>query len=164
MSTMIMKTVLAGVVGLALVACGKKDDAPGANATGTASLTGGSAKTLGSCNKLANVGKCTEYDMSKDSLGLNKAGCEATDGKWQTTACQTDKTFANCATSESKIFYYSGTTAPGSLLTPDEEFVKLDCEMMSGKVTITGKPVAAAAPEEKPAAPAKKPAPAKPKK
>jgi hypothetical protein len=167
MSTTMKKTVVLGVIALALVACGKKDDAPaggggGAGAASTTTTTGASAKALGACNKLTNVGKCTEYDMSKDSLGLNKGGCEATDGKWQTASCPTEKTFANCATSESKIFYYAGTTAPGSELTMDEEFAKLDCEMMSGKLTVTGsskaeepKPAAAAA--KKPAAaPAKK--------
>lgn len=168
MSSMIKNVVLAGVIGLSLVACGKKDEAPN-GATGSASLTGAAPK-LGSCNKLSNVGKCTEYDQSKDSLGLNKGGCEATEGKWETNACPTTKTFANCATSETKIFYYAGTTAPGSLLTPDEEFAKLDCEMMSGKLTITGKAtVAAPSAEAKPATtpaqkkPATGPAPAKKK-
>ena len=156
MSSMIKNGVLAGVTFLALVACGKKDEAP-AGATGSASLTGASPK-VGSCNKLTNVGKCTEYDQAKDTLGLNKGGCEATEGKWETNACPTTKTFANCATSASKIFYYAGTTAPGSLLTPDEDFAKIDCEMMSGKLTITGKSAAAPlATEAKPAAPAKKP-------
>jgi hypothetical protein len=150
MSTMIKTTLAFGAVALALVACGKKDDgAGGTSATGTAALTG-AAKTPGACNKLSIVGKCSEYDMSKDSLGLNKAGCEATDGKWQTSACPTEKSFANCATSESKIFYYAGTTAPGAALTMDEEFAKLDCEMMSGKLTVTGKATVAEAP--KPAA------------
>lgn len=160
MSTMIKKTAFLGIIAFALVACGKKEESPsGTSSTGTTSLTGAPAKTLGSCNKLANVGKCTEYDMSKDSLGLNKSGCEATDGKWQTTACPTDKTFANCATSESKIFYYSGTAPAGSLITMDEEFAKLDCEMMSGKLAVTGKATAAAAEGAKPAAAsAKKPA------
>lgn len=160
MSTMIKNTLLAGAVALALVACGKKEEgAGGASAAGSAALTG-AAKTPGACNKLSNVGKCSEYDMSKDSLGLNKAGCEATDGKWQAAACPTDKTFANCATAESKIFYYAGTTAPNAAIPMDEEFAKLDCEMMSGKLTITGKATAAApADDAKPtAAAAKKPA------
>ena len=162
MSTMIKKTVVAVVIGLALVACGKKEESlGGAGATGTASLTGAAAKSLGSCHKLTNVGKCTEYDMSKDSLGLNKAGCEATDGKFQTTACPSEKNFATCATSESKIFYYGGTTTPGSTLTMDDEFPKIDCEMMSGKLTVTGKAV----PDEPKPAPKKAAAaPAKPKK
>jgi len=171
MSSMIKNVVLAGVFGLSLVlvACGKKDEAPN-GATGSASLTN-AAQKVGSCNKLTNVGKCTEYDQSKDTLGLNKGGCEATEGKWETKACPSEKQFANCATSETKIFYYAGTTAPGSLLTPDEEFAKLDCEMMSGKLTVTGKataaPAATAAKPATPAAPAKKPvtgpAPAKKK-
>lgn len=160
MSTMTKNTMLVAAVALALVAvaCGKKDE--GAS-TGSAALTGAAAKTPGACNKLSNVGKCSEYDMSKDTLGLNKSGCEATDGKWQTAACPTEKQFANCATAETKIFYYAGTTAPGAALTMDEEFAKLDCELMSGKLTITGK--ATAAEEPKPAgtaAAAKKPAPA----
>jgi hypothetical protein len=164
MSTMIKKTVVLGVIAFALVACGKKEEAGGAASTGTASLTGAAAAKIGSCNKLTNVGKCTEYDQSKDSLGLNKGGCEATEGKWETNACPTAKSFANCATSESKIFYYAGTTTPGSLLTMDDEFAKIDCEMMSGKLTVTGsakvatdeaKP-AAAPPAKKAAAPAKK--------
>jgi hypothetical protein len=163
MSTMIKKTVAAVVIGLALVACGKKDEAPGG--TGSASLTGAAAKALGSCHKLTNVGKCTEYDMSKDSLGLNKAGCEATDGKWQATACPTEKQFASCATSETKIFYYAGTTTAGSTITMDDDFPKFDCEMMSGKLTVTGKATPAAAePAAAPAAPAKKAAPAAAKK
>lgn len=167
MSTMIKKTVVAAVIGLTLVACGKKDEGAGAGATGTASLTGAAAKSIGSCSKLTNVGKCTEYDMSKDILGLNKAGCEATEGKWQTTACPTEKNFATCATTESKIFYYGGTTTPGSAITMDDEFPKIDCELMSGKLNVTGKAVAE---EPKPAAVApvaKKPAaalPGKPKK
>jgi hypothetical protein len=164
MSTTFKTTVLFGALALVLVACGKKDDASASTATGTATITGASAKTPGSCNKLANVGKCTEYDMSKDSLGLNKSGCEATEGKWQTTACPTEKSFANCATSESKIVYYAGTAPAGSLITMDEEFAKIDCEMMSGKLTITGsskvaedpKPAPAAAPAKKAAAPAGK--------
>jgi hypothetical protein len=166
MSTMIKKTVVLGVIAFALVACGKKEETP---LTGSAALTGAGAAApkVGSCNKLTNVGKCTEYDQSKDSLGLNKGGCEATEGKWETNACPTAKSFANCATSESKIFYYSGTTAPGSLLTMDDEFAKLDCEMMSGKLTVTGKATVAAEeakPTAAPAAPAKKAAaPAKKK-
>ena len=161
MSTMIKKTVVLGVIAFALVACGKKEEA----GAGTASLTGAAAAKVGSCNKLTNVGKCTEYDQSKDTLGLNKGGCEATEGKWETKACPSEKTFANCATSESKIFYYSGTTTAGSLITMDDEFAKIDCEMMSGKLTVTGKATPPAAEEAKPAAapPAKKAAPAKKK-
>ena len=74
----IKKTVVLAFIAFALVACGKKEEAP---ATGSAALTGAAAAPkLGSCNKLTNVGKCTEYDQSKDSLGLNKGGCEATEG------------------------------------------------------------------------------------
>lgn len=173
MSTTMTKAVVLGTLALSLAACGKSknDDAraasgadPASNATSTTTTTGAATTaSVGACNKLSNVGKCTEYDMSKDSLGLNKGGCEATEGKWQTSTCPSEKTFASCATAESKIFYYAGTTAPGSLLTMDEEFAKIDCELMSGKLTITGssKP----APEPKPAAPAKKaPAPAQKKK
>ena len=167
MSTMIKNTVVAALIGLALVACGKKEEAAGGGGTtGTTSLTGAAAKALGSCQKLTNVGKCTEYDMSKDVLGLNKAGCEATEGKWLTTACPAEKNFATCATTESKIFYYAGTTTPGSAITMDDEFPKIDCEMMSGKLNVTGKAVVEE-PKAAPAVPAKKPSaalPAKPKK
>ncbi|MBX3191087.1 MAG: hypothetical protein KF819_29085 [Labilithrix sp.] len=160
------KTAVLGAIAFALVACGKKDEAAsggGGGAATTTTTTGAAAKSLGACNKLTNVGKCTEYDMSKDTLGLNKGGCEATDGKWETSACPSEKQFANCATSETKIFYYAGTTAPGSVLTMDEEFAKLDCEMMSGKLTVTGsskveepKPAAAKKAATPAAAPAKK--------
>jgi hypothetical protein len=160
MSTIIKNTLFAGAVLLTLVACGKKDEAlTGTTETGSASLTGAAARAPGACNKLSNVGKCSEYDMSKDTLGLNKAGCEATEGKWQTAACPTEKSFANCATTDSKIFYYAGTTAPGSTLTMDEEFAKLDCEMISGKLTVTGKATVAAE-ETKPAPAAKQAVPA----
>jgi hypothetical protein len=157
MSTMITKAMFTGLVALSLVACGKKDEG-GAAATGTASTTSAAAKT-GSCHKLTNAGKCTEYPIKEDLVAtINKGGCEATDGKWQMTTCPSEKQFANCATAESKIFYYSGTQAPDSLLTVDEEFAKLDCELMSGKLTVTAKPAApvAATAAAAPAAPAKK--------
>ena len=163
MSTMSTKVLLAGLVALSLVACGKKDEG-GATATGTASTTSAAAKT-GSCHKLTNAGKCTEYPIKEDLVAtINKGGCEATDGKWQMTTCPSEKQFANCATAESKIFYYAGTQAPDSLLTVDEEFAKLDCELMSGKLTVTAKPAAPVAATAAPAAPAKKAAPAKAKK
>jgi hypothetical protein len=160
MSTMIKTVMLAGVVGLSLLACGKKDE--GAAGAGSASTTSAAAK-IGSCHKLANAGKCTEYPIKEDLVAtINKGGCEATDGKWQMAACPADKQFANCATSESKIIYYAGVQAPDALLTVDEEFAKLDCELMSGKLTVTAKPAPAAPAETAaaPAAPAKKAAPA----
>lgn len=162
-------TFALAALALSLVACGKKDETPAAgggpvaaaNAAGQAAITSASDKPLGACNKVSNVGKCTEYDMSKDPLGVSKGGCEATDGKWQTAACPTDKTFASCTTGESKIIYYAGTTPKDSLLTMDEEFAKLDCEMMSGKLAITGSSKAVAGPgEAKPAAASAKKAPA----
>lgn len=155
MITSSLKTTVlfASFTALALVACGKKDDAGGAtgSATGAATLTNAAAK-IGACNKLKNVGKCTEYDLSKDTLGLSKGGCEATDGKWETNACPTEKVFANCQTDSSKIIYYAGTTDPNSALTMDDEFAKLDCEMMSGKLTVTGKAADIAGGDKKPAA------------
>ena len=153
MSTMISKTMFAGLIGLSLLACGKKED--GATATGSASTTSAAPKT-GSCQKLSNAGKCTEYPIKEELVAtIQKGGCDATEGKWEMATCPADKQFANCATSESKIFYYAGTQAAGSVLTMDEEFAKLDCEMMSGKLTVTAKP-AAAATAAAPAAPAKK--------
>lgn len=143
MNTSLKTTALfASIAALALVACGKKEDAPTGGATGSATsaatLTNAAAK-VGACNKLKNVGKCTEYDLSKDTLGLSKGGCEATDGKWEEKACPTEKVFASCQTDSSKIIYYAGTTDPNSALTMDDEFAKLDCEMMSGKLTVTAK-------------------------
>jgi hypothetical protein len=164
MSTMFKTAMFAGLIGLSLVACGKKDE----GATGSASTTSAAPKT-GSCQKLGSAGKCTEYPIKEDLVAtIQKGGCEATEGKWEMTACPADKQFANCATSESKIIYYAGTQAAGSALTMDEEFAKIDCEMMSGKLTVTAKPAApaasAAAAAAAPAAPAKKagPAPAAP--
>jgi hypothetical protein len=161
MSTMITKAMVTGLVALSLVACGKKDG-DGAAASGSTSTTSAAAK-VGSCQKLTNAGKCTEYAIKDDlTASINKGGCEATDGKWVTTACPGDKQFANCATSESKIFYYDGVQAPGSALTVDEEFAKLDCELMSGKLSVTAKPAAptaASAASPSPAAPTKKAAP-----
>ncbi len=156
MSTNLTKAMFTGLVALSLVACGKKDDADNA-ASGSASTTSAAAKT-GSCQKLTNAGKCSEYPIKEDLIAtIQKGGCEATDGKWLMTACPAEKQFANCATSESKIFYYSGTQAPDAPLTVDEEFAKVDCEMMSGKLTVTAKPAApAAASAAAPAAPAKK--------
>ncbi|MBS2014157.1 MAG: hypothetical protein JST00_14805 [Deltaproteobacteria bacterium] len=143
MNTTLKTTALFASVALALVACGKKDDAPNGSANGTATsaatLTNAAPAKIGACNKVKNVGKCTEYDLGKDTLGLSKGGCEATDGKWETNACPTEKVFANCQTDSSKIIYYAGTTDPGSALTMDDEFAKLDCEMMSGKLTVTAK-------------------------
>ena len=161
MSTMFTKAMFTGLVALSLVACGKKDEGAAAS-TGSASTTSAAAK-IGSCQKLTNAGKCTEYTIKEDLVAsINKGGCEATDGKWLMTSCPADKQFANCATAESKIIYYSGVQAPDSLLTVDEEFAKLDCEMMSGKLTVTAKPAApaAASAAAAPAAPAKKAAPA----
>jgi hypothetical protein len=165
MSTMFTKVMFAGLIGLSLVACGKKDEGA---AGGAASTTSAAAK-IGSCQKLTNAGKCTEYSISEDLIAsIQKGGCEATNGKWEMTPCPTAKQFGNCVTSESKIFFYDGTQAAGSGFTMDEDFAKGDCEMMSGKLTITAKPAAPAAPaaEPAPAAPAKKAAPpaAKPKK
>jgi hypothetical protein len=158
MSTMITKAMFAGLIGLSLVACGKKDDPAGASA----STTSAAAKT-GSCQKLTNAGKCTEYSIKEDLVAsIQKGGCEATEGKWEMTPCPADKQFANCATAESKIIYYSGTQAPGALITVDEEFAKLDCDMMSGKLAVTAKPAAAApaaSTAAAPAAPVKKTAP-----
>lgn len=171
MSTMINKAMFAGLIGLSLVACGKKDEgtAPGA-APGSASTTSAAPK-IGSCQKLANAGKCTEYPIADDLTGsIQKGGCEATAGKWETTKCPAEKQFANCATSDSTIFFYAGTQAPGSGFTMDEEFAKIDCEMMSGKLLITAKAAAPAATTAAavPAAPARKAAAAgsgaKPKK
>lgn len=167
MSTMIKKAMFAGLVGLSLVACGKKDEgaAPGAGA-GSASTTSAAAK-IGSCQKLTNAGKCTEYAIAEDLVAsIQKGGCEATDGKWLMTPCPADKQFANCATTDSKIVFYAGTQAAGSGFVMDEEFAKIDCEMMSGKLTVTAKPAApAATTTAAPAAPAKKagPAPTAPK-
>ena len=140
---------------LTLVACGKKDDASGSTST-----TSAAAKT-GSCQKLANAGKCTEYSVKDDlTASIQKGGCEATSGTWSMTACPADKQFANCATSESKIFYYQGTQAKDAVIQVDEDFAKLDCDLMSGKLAVTAKPdapVASAAPAATaPAATAKK--------
>lgn len=152
MNTSLKTTVLfASIAALALVACGKKEDAPTGSATSTATLTNAAAK-IGACNKLKNVGKCTEYDLAKDTLGLSKGGCEATDGKWEEKACPTEKVFASCQTDSSKIIYYAGTTDPSSALTMDDEFAKLDCEMMSGKLTVTGKAADIAGGDKRPAA------------
>jgi hypothetical protein len=156
MNTSLKTTVLfASIAALALVACGKKEEGPsggaGSTATGAATLTNASAK-IGACNKVKNVGKCTEYDLAKDTLGLSKGGCEATDGKWETNACPTEKVFANCQTDSSKIIYYAGTTDPNSALTMDDEFAKIDCELMSGKLTVTGKAADIAGGDKKPAA------------
>lgn len=154
MSLKLSSTIVVATLALAAVACGKKEDAPasggGSTPTSAATLTNAAAK-VGSCNKLKNVGKCTEYDQSKDTLGLNKGGCEATDGKWETNACPTEHVFASCATETSKIVYYAGTTDPNSLLTMDDESAKLDCELMSGKLTVVGK-AADIAGKNKPAA------------
>jgi len=157
MSTMITKAIFTGLVTLSLAACGKKDDS-GAAGAASAGATSAAAKT-GSCQKLTNAGKCSEYPIKEDLVAsIQKGGCEATDGKWVMTACPGDKQFASCATSESKIFYYAGTQAPDAPFTVDEEFAKIDCEMMSGKLTVTAKPAApvAASAAPAPAAPAKK--------
>ncbi len=164
MTTMVKKAMLAGLIGFALVACGKKDEGS-ASTTSTTSTTSAAAK-VGSCQKLTNAGKCTEYSLKDEFVAtISKGGCEATEGKWQLTACPADKQFANCATSDSKIVYYAGTQTPGSAFTVDEEFAKLDCDLMSGKLAITGKatvPTSTAA--AAPAAPVKKAAPPKGKK
>ncbi len=153
MSTIITKTIFTGLVALFLVACGKKDEAGGAGET--TSTTSAAAKT-GSCQKLANAGKCSEYSIKEDLVAtIQKGGCEATEGKWVMTACPGDKQFANCATSDSKIFYYAGTQAADAVFKVDEEFAKIDCEMMSGKLTVTAKPAApTAASAAAPATPA----------
>ena len=163
MSTMLKKSMFAGLIGLSLVACGKKDEgaAPGAGAA-SASTTSAAPKT-GACIKLTNAGKCTEYPIADDlTASIQKGGCEATSGKWEMTKCPAEKQFANCATGESKIFFYAGTQAAGSGFTMDEEFAKTDCEMMSGKLVVTAKPAAPAATTAAvaPAAPAKKAGPA----
>ncbi len=165
MSTIITKAMFTGLVALSLVACGKKDEGGAAGESSSASTTSAAAKT-GSCQKLANAGKCSEYAIKEDLVAtIQKGGCEATDGKWVMTACPRDKQFANCAASESKIFYYAGTQAADAPFKVDEEFAKIDCEMMSGKLTVTAKPAAttakpatAAAAPATPAAAAKKPA------
>ena len=72
MSTMITKAMFAGVIGLSLVACGKKDEAPAAGA-GSASTTSAAAK-IGSCKKLANAGKCTEYQIAEDLVASIQQG------------------------------------------------------------------------------------------
>lgn len=143
---------------LASVGCSKKEgDDPAGSATGAASTTGAQAR-VGSCQKLANAGKCTEYKIPDDlTASIQKGGCEATSGTWVLSACPGDKQFANCTTDGSKMFYYAGVQTPGAAIVADEEFAKLDCDMMSGKIAITGKAAPAAAPSaDGPAAPAKK--------
>lgn len=76
MSMMIKKAMLAGLIGFTLIACGKKEDAASTTATTSA------AAKIGSCHKLTNAGKCTEYPIKDDFVAtISKGGCEATEGK-----------------------------------------------------------------------------------
>jgi hypothetical protein len=151
MSTTTTNAVLSVVFGLALLACSKKEEGAASSGTvatgaGAASTTSSSPRT-GSCQKLTKAGKCTEYALKDElSTSIQKGGCEATDGQWQLTACPSEKQFANCSTSESKIFYYAGTQSADAVIQANEEFAELDCEMMSGKLAVTGKSTPTAAP------------------
>ena len=159
--------VMAVGLGLGLLACSKSDSGSGGAAATASSATATASR--GVCNKIAAVGKCNEESGDPEA---DKTGCELTHGTWSPSgSCPTDKLFATCNYSTTKIYYYAGAQGPDAVLTMSEDFAKTDCELVSGKYAAAAKPagtttaVASANPAggaARPAAgPSKKPGPVK---
>jgi hypothetical protein len=159
-------------LGLAVTACGKKDDAGSGSANGGTAPGAAAAQPAGAkgvCNKVTVAGKCNEESGDPEA---DKMGCELTHGTWTVGGtCPAEKLFGNCAYGTTKIFYYQGTQPADALLPMGEELAKTDCELVSGKYVAVAAPqpattAVAAAPKAatggpKGAAPAPAPAPKK---
>jgi hypothetical protein len=127
-------------LGLAVTACGKKDDAGsgGASAAAPGAAAAQPAGAKGVCNKVAVAGKCNEESGDPEA---DKMGCELTHGTWTAGGtCPTEKLFGNCAYGTTKIFYYQGTQPADALLPMGEELAKTDCELVSGKYAAVASP------------------------
>lgn len=138
----------AAIALLALGGCSKKEDASSSSTTSAVT-----AAKVYACKQFDLAGKCGEYSLKDDSeIAAEKSSCEDAKGKWLAGPCPAEKQFASCVLPDRKLFFYTGVQSPDAPFVADEEFAKLDCDGVSGKLTVTAKPAAAPPAKQAPSA------------
>ncbi|MBX3185481.1 MAG: hypothetical protein KF819_00645 [Labilithrix sp.] len=129
----------------AVVACGRKDEGKAAETTTTgasvraANLTTKGAGAKASCDMLAELGTCNEY-QNGTTFGLEKSLCEGFKGRFSNAPCSTEGQIGSCAMSDGEVkrYYDSGVAGDHALSVAE---AKSDCEseLVKGKFTAAPK-------------------------
>lgn len=145
-----LKLSTAGMCLLVAAGCGKKEApaGPGASAPTLAAGEGAAAAVApaqnATCDSRPENGKCAEYTKSEDAEA-NKMACGIFKGTWSTTPCPKEQAFASCQMAEKTLFYFKGKSNSG--LDVGKDFAEIDCEMVSGKLSLLTPATPAPAPK-----------------